>query len=219
MHRLLWVVFPLVTVLLGGTPAPKVAAADKKEKDDEKGWVKLFNGKDLKGWMTHPKSKGKWEVKKGVIVGSGDQVSHLFSKRGDYQNFHFLIEARINDKGNSGQYFRTKFGPGYPRGYEAQINATHPDPQKTGSLYGFVPVKKQLHKPNEWFTQEVIAVGNHIIIKVKGKKVVDYVDKKNTYTKGHFAFQHHGSSKDLPDTVIEVRKALVKELPAEEKKK
>ena len=30
-------------------------------------------------------------------------------------------------------------------------------------------------KPFEWFTQEVIAVGNHITILVNGKKVVDYI--------------------------------------------
>ena len=58
-----------------------------------------------------------------MIVGSGPH-SHLFSEKGDYTDFHYRVEAKINDKGNSGQYFRTKFGPGFPPGYEAQINAT-----------------------------------------------------------------------------------------------
>ena len=80
-------------------------------------------------------------------------------------------------------YFRTKLGPGFPKGYEAQVNSTHRDPLKTGTLYGFVPVKEMLVPPDTWFTQEIEAIGNHIKIKVNGKQVVDFVDEKNTYTR------------------------------------
>ena len=124
----------------------------------------------------------------------------------------------INDKGNSGQYFRTQFGPGFPKGYEAQINSTHGDKIRTGSLYRFPGVSeedrkkignyKQLHKPDEWFTQEVIADGNHVIIKVNGETITDYVDPNKTYMKGHFALQGHD-----PGTVVKFRKIEVKELP------
>jgi len=178
---------------------------------DEKGWVQLFNGKDLTGWKTHPDDKAKWEVKDGILIGSGP-VGHLFSERGDYENFHYRIEAQINEGGNSGQYFRTEFGKSFPKGYEAQINSTHRDPQRTGSLYGIVKIMDQLHKPNEWFTQEVIAMGNHIIIKVNDKTVVDFKDPQNRYTKGHFALQQHD-----PGTVVKFRKIEVKELPPTKK--
>jgi Domain of Unknown Function (DUF1080) len=192
------------------------AAADDKKGEGE-GWVQLFNVKDLTGWKTHPDDKAHWEVKDGILTGSGSDVGHLYSERGDYENIDYLIEARINDKGNSGQYFRAQFMAGYPKGYEAQINSTHPDPIKTGSLWGYgdaATVKEMLVPPDTWFTQEVIARGNHIIIKVNGKTTVDFVDKKNTYTKGHLALQHHGST-DGVDTVVQFRKIAVKELPAE----
>ncbi len=189
-------------------------AADKKEdqKATDKGWVQLFNGKDLTGWKVYPSGTGQWKVENGILIGSGP-ASHLFSQRDDYENFVYRVEAKINDGGNSGQYFRTKFGPGFPKGYEAQINATHKDKIRTGSLY-FPKVKEvlvfeQLHKPDEWFTQEVTAVGNHIIIKVNGKTTVDWKDPNNTYTKGHFALQQHD-----PGTVVQFRKIEVKELPA-----
>jgi hypothetical protein len=195
----------LASLLALAMVVPWAAADDKK--DDGKGWVQLFNGKDLTGWKTHPKDKAMWEVKDGILIGSGP-AGHLFSERGDYENFQYRIEAMINDKGNSGQYFRTQFGPSFPKGYEAQINSTHRDPQRTGSLYNFAKITEQLHKPDEWFTQEVIAVGNHIVIKVNGKTVVDFVDKNNTYMKGHFALQQHD-----PGTVVKFRKIEVKELP------
>ncbi len=200
------------------------SAVDQKtaKKADDNGWVQLFNGKDLTGWKVYPKGTGQWKVENGILIGSGPQ-SHLFSERGDYENFIFRVEARINDHGNSGQYSRTKFGPGFPKGYEAQINSTHRDPIRTGSLYpsfkitpedrAKITVTKQLHKPDEWFTQEVTMIGNHIIIKVNGKTTVDWKDPNNTYTKGHFALQQHD-----PGTVVQFRKIEVKELPAGKEK-
>ena len=159
--------------------------------------MQLFNGKDLTGWKIHPKPspeiteisektvdgkvvafegmvKGKkiplWRVEDGNIIGGGPP-SHLFTEKGDYTDFHYRVEAKISDKGNSGQYFRTAFGPGFPTGYEAQINATHSDEIRTGSLYPdlrtslkkyadkITVMKIAPHKPDEWFTQEVIADG------------------------------------------------------------
>jgi hypothetical protein len=215
----------LAVAALGTNQAAPQAAAQK----DGDGWVQLFNGKDLTGWKTHPKSPGEWAVKDGFIVGSGAKASHLFSERDDYQNFHYRIEAKVSDKGNSGQYFRATFAPGYPPGYEAQINSTHTDTIRTGSLYPSFKlknkedrdkliVKKQLHKPDEWFTQEVIAIGNRIQIFVNGEKTVDFVDENNNFTKGHFAIQGHDAYKDkegkVYPTIITVKKIEVKELPA-----
>lgn len=197
-----WFGGALLLVIFAAIPA----ANSRATADDKEGWVQLFNGTDLKGWKTHPDDKAKWEVKDGILHGTGG-VGHLYSERGDYENFRYRVEAKINDKGNSGQYFRTQFGKGFPRGYEAQINSTHGDPKRTGSLYNFVAIKEQLHKPDEWFTQEVVAEGNHIQIFVNGKKVVDYTDPKNTYTKGHFAIQQHD-----PGSHVQVRKIEVKEL-------
>jgi hypothetical protein len=202
------------------------AAADKKKVSSDNGWIQLFNGKNLDGWKAHPKNPGKWSVEHGAIVGRGKQTSHLFSDKGDYENFYYRIEAKINDKGNSGQYFRAKFAPGFPPGYEAQINSTHNDPIRTGSLYPDgrlkltpaerkqVCVYKELVPPDTWFSQEVIAKGNHIIIKVNGKKTVDFVDKNNTYTRGHFAIQQHPPAPGSDGSVIMVRKVEIKLLPA-----
>src|SRR5438046_2960666 len=96
----------LLALLLVGSLAAgamRAPAQDKKDKEPEK-WVALFNGKDLSGWKTHPKNPGDWKVEDGVLVGRGP-VSHLFSERGDYENFRYKVVAMINDKGNSGQYF------------------------------------------------------------------------------------------------------------------
>jgi hypothetical protein len=181
---------------------------------DGDGWVQLFNGKDLTGWKTFPGEPGEWSVVDGCIVGKGAKTSHLFTEKGDYADFHYKVVAKISDKGNSGQYFRTKFAKGFPPGYEAQINSTYPDPQKTGSLYNFVKVKDQLVEPDTWFTQEIIAEGNHIQILVNGKKTADHVDEKKTYMSGHFAFQQHPPTKGGPNGVVTIKSAAVKILSA-----
>ena len=133
----------------------------------------------------------------------------------DYQSAKAAAKAKIADKANSGQYFRTQFGTGFPKGYEAQNNSTHKDPVKTGSLYKFPDcyiLDKAPHKPDEWFTQEVIADGNHIIIKVNGKVTVDKKIDNPEFLKGHFAIQQHD-----PGTVIKIRKIEYIPLPATSK--
>jgi hypothetical protein len=173
---------------------------------EDSGWVSLFDGKTLSGWTNASGSAGEWKVEDGSITCSG-RASHLFSPRGDYKNFRYRAEIKINDKGNSGMYFRTKKEGGFPHGYEAQINSTHGDPVKTGSLYKHVKILETLVPPDTWFTQEVEVVGDHIVIKVNGKTTVDYKDPKNTYSEGHFAFQHHD-----PTCMVAIRKIEVKEL-------
>ena len=194
----------------------------------QNGWVTILDANSFKDWKVAPESPksrveetatqkrviagdslhdGRWTFKDGVLHGEGG-VSHIFSPRGDYENFSYRAEIKIKDKGNSGQYFRTEFGNGFPNGYEAQVNSTHTDPVRTGSLYGFVKVFDMLVPPDTWFTQEVTAVGNHIVIKVNGKTTVDYVDTKNTHMKGHFAFQQHNLGSE-----VWIRHVQVKELP------
>jgi hypothetical protein len=231
----------LLAVVSAAVATVVLAPARGDDTKPNDGWVSLFNGKDLSGWKIHPEpNKGQikkviakeaggkvvgydaetkdgktvslWSIKDGTLIGAGP-ASHLFSEKDDYDNFHYRVEAKINEKGNSGQYFRTRFESGFPPGYEAQINATGGDRIKTGSLYpdGRTKLKefskeicvmdKAAHKADEFFTQEVIADGNHIRIIVNGKTTVDFKDPNNTFTKGHFALQGHD-----PGTVVTFRK-------------
>src|SRR5258707_12852145 len=107
----------LAPLLMGRVAPAPAASGDDPKKNDDKGWVQLFNGKDLTGWKTHPADKAKWEVKDGLLVSSGPK-GHLFSERGDDENFYYRVEAKISDHGNSGQHFRTGFAPPIAKGYE-----------------------------------------------------------------------------------------------------
>ena len=172
-----WMVITLTFLLAGVLPA----AGD--------GWISMFDGKTLDGWKASERP-GNWSVEDGCIVGRGER-SHLFWMTRQCKDCEFSAEVKISDQGNSGMYFRAKFMEGWPNGYEAQVNATHTDWKRGGSLYNFVNIKEQLVPPDTWYTQHIIAKGNHIIIKVNGKTVVDFVDEKNTHTEGYLALQQH----------------------------
>jgi hypothetical protein len=173
-------------------------------------WIKMFDGKDLDGWKANERPES-WKAVDGMIVGDGE-ASHLFFMKEECGNCEFKASVKISDGGNSGMYFRTAFGPGFPKGYEAQVNSTHKDPKRTGSLYNFKNVMEQLVPADTWFTQDIIAQGNHIIIKVNDKVAVDYVDEKNTYTSGYFALQQHNKG-----SVVTYKELMYRKLPAESK--
>jgi RNA polymerase sigma factor (sigma-70 family) len=183
-------------------PAPKQSAD---------GWVALFNRKDLTGWKTHPVAPGDWRVEDGILIGRGPKVSHLYTERSDYEDFQFLIEAKINAGGNSGQAFRKQFSAKIGGdGYEAQIDSSS-HKAKTGSLYihtsPAVAIAQVLVPVDTWFTQLVIVRGNHIVILVNGQKTVDFIDKNNNYARGHLALQVYD-----PATVVQFRRIDMKDL-------
>ena len=173
----------------------------------EGGWIRMFDGKTLNGWKAN-ENEGGWTVKDGAIVGTGPR-SHLFYMLHECENCEFKATVKINHGGNSGMYFRAAFGPGWPKGYEAQVNNSHKDWRRTGSLYGISDVKEQLIGDDTWWTQHIIADGNHIIIKVNDKVVVDFVDEKNTYQKGYLALQQHD-----PGAVVHYKDLMMRPLPA-----
>lgn len=209
MNRLLrggcWLVLGLV--------APGFACAAEGE------WVSLFDGKSIEGWTALElagKGTSHWVVKDGVIEGSGAQ-SMLFSPKGHYKNFRYRAELKINDNGNSGMYIRTPKEATFTKGYEIQVNSTHRDPIKTGSVYTFVHVYKKLVPPDTFFTQEVEAVDKdyrgkvvtHIKVSVNGEVLYEFLDHNRSWKEGHFAFQQHD-----PGSKVTIRKVEVMELPS-----
>jgi hypothetical protein len=193
----------IATVLSMSHAAHAVAA--------EAEWIPLFDGKTLEGWEKVGRPDSVWEVQDGALSGSGG-ASMLVCTKGPYKNFRYRAEVKINDGGNSGLYFRTKSKPTFSDGYEAQIDSTHRDPIRTGSLYGFCHVYKQLVKPDAWFTYELEVRDDiwrgrpmtRIKITIDGNELYEYLDFALTFKEGHFAFQQHD-----PGSKVSIRKVEV----------
>ena len=203
-----------VAWLVLGMALPAIAGAEDGT------WVPIFDGKSIDGWtaleLGKVKGMSRWEVKDGMIEGSGLQ-SMLFSPRGNYKNFRFRAELKINDGGNSGMYLRTPQEATFSKGYEIQVNSTHKDPIKTGSVYTYVHVYKQLVPPDTFFTQEVEAIDKmyrgkmvtHLKVSVNGEVIFEFLDHERAWKEGHFAFQQHD-----PGSKVTIRKVEVMELSA-----
>ncbi|MCC9601314.1 DUF1080 domain-containing protein [Stieleria sp. JC731] len=178
---------------------------------EEGKWISLFDGKTLDGWQKVGNDDSHWEVKDGAIHGTGNP-SMLVTTTGPYKNFRYRAEVKINDGGNSGLYFRTKAKPGFLDGYEAQIDSTHTDPIRTGSIYGMCHVYKQVSKPDTWFTYELEVRDDNwrgrdmtrIKVTIDGDELYEYLDFDKTFKQGHFAFQQHD-----PGSVVDIRKVEV----------
>lgn len=184
------------------------------------GWTTIFDGKSMSGWKAS-ENKDSWRVEDGNFVCHGPR-SHLFYVGDDkpFVNFEFRCEAMTTPGSNAGIYFHTQYQEtGWPRfGYECQVNITHKDPIKSGSLYGVVQVSNPPAKDNEWYTTHIKVEGRHVVIKVNDKVVVDYTEPENkpAFSKdferrlgsGTFAFQAHD-----PDSKVMFRNIQVKRLP------
>ena len=180
----------------------------------KEGWIDLFDGKTLNGWIAHKDV----QVKDGAIQILTKKNLWLLHKD-TFSNFELEVELKMPKDGyNSGVGFRcSKAKRGKPLGYQCEI-----ENEKTGSIYaigkGWVyPAKKDgwpdfykaagdSFKPGEWNTIKVKCISQHIQIWVNGKLVTDVNDNK--FTKGVIALQHHGRG----DTHY-FRKVRIKKLP------
>jgi hypothetical protein len=176
----------------------------------QEGWQALWTEDDteLPGWTAT--GGATWTLEDGVLTGTGP-MGHLFSPRGDYRNLALHAKVKISDGGNSGLYFRAQPTEGWPAGYEAQINSSFADPQRTGSLYGLHPVAAGLVAPDTWFDYDVECKdeqgGTRVVIRVNGVVFTDYLDPGRRYGPGHVALQQHNDG-----SVVEIRDLRVREL-------
>ena len=187
----------------------------------ETGWVSLFDG-TLNGWKVGDNA-GTFKADSGMIIVNGN-VAHLFYDgpvaNHDFKNFEFKADVMTLPHSNSGIYFHTAYQQGgWPaKGYEVQVNNSHGDWRRTGSLYAIQDVKDTLVKDNVWYTEYVKVEGKRVIIKINDKTVVDYTEpadlkrpddmKGRLLSSGTFALQGHD-----PGSKVYFKNIMVKVLP------
>ncbi|MFN0088544.1 MAG: DUF1080 domain-containing protein [Blastocatellia bacterium] len=143
----------------------------------EKGFKSLMDGKTFKGWKPANENQDAWTIKDGAFVAHGSR-SHLYyiGDEKPFVDFELKADVMTEPGSNGGIYFHTQYQEvGWPKaGFEVQVNQTHTDWKKTGSLYDVVNVREQLAKDNEWYTYDITVKGKHVTIKVNDKVAVDW---------------------------------------------
>jgi hypothetical protein len=128
--------------------------------------VKLFNGKDTKGW--HTDGKSQWIAEGGILRSPHSGVNLVTDKT--FNDFKLHIEFRYPKGSNSGIYLRGR--------YEVQVmdvKTGDPEPYNNqfSSIYGFLTPNKMMAKnAGEWQSYDITLVGRIVTIVANGKTVI-----------------------------------------------
>jgi len=177
------------------------------------GWIPLFDGQTLNGWRVN-ENPATFSVANGEIVVHGP-TAHMFYDgpvlNHQFKDFELKVDVLTKPGANSGVYVRTAFQPtDWPsNGYEVQVNNSHTDWRRTGSLYAVRDIRESM-KDNEWFTLHTIVQGRRVQIFINERQVVDYTEpdtSKTRLTGSTIALQGHD-----PNSEVHYRNIFIKPL-------
>lgn len=205
--RQFWMI--LVAASLFACSLPTRAVDPAKDGD---GFVTIFDGKTMAGWKVseHPDT---FKIVDGALVTKGDRA-HCFYVGDDkpFVNFELKLDVMTRAKANGGVYFHTRWQEtGFPgAGFECQVNETHSDPKKTGSLYNIKNVMNTSPvKDDQWWEYDMMVKDKTVTIKVNGKVVTEWTQPENArkkLSKGTFALQAHDPGSEVHYRNIRVKR-------------
>jgi HEAT repeat protein len=204
----------------------------------EKGFVSIFNGKDLSGWhglvknpilrakmkpeemakeqkLADTKMLNNWSVKDGCIVfnGNGDNLCTVKQ----YGDFEMVVDWRISKNGDSGIYLR-----GTP---QVQIwDTSRVDVGAQVGSGGLYNNQKNISKPlvladnaiGDWNTFRIKMVGDRVTVYLNGVLVVNNVVMENYWDRNLPIFAQDAIELQAHGTDLAFRNIYVKELNTEE---
>lgn len=148
---------------------------------DAEGFIPLFNGRDLTGWMG---STAGYTVAEGGVLRCEPRRGGKLLTQWQFSDFELRFDFRLAEGANNGLGIRTpaEGDPAYVGmelqiidndGYKARGNSLQPW-QHHGSIYGVVPARDgALRKAGEWNSQTVIARGSRIQVILNGQTILD----------------------------------------------
>ena len=180
----------------------------------------MFDGESLNGWTSNEETPACFSIEEGAIKIQGGRA-HLFYTgevaQAKFKDFELTAKVKTTKGSNSGLYFHTAFQKdGWPKkGYECQINTSHKDPRKTGSLYAIQDIFPAPSKDGEWFDYRIKVEGKHILIQVDGVTQVDWTEPQNwappknmqgrVLSEGTFCIQAHDPKSTVFIKAIQVK--------------
>jgi hypothetical protein len=199
---------------------------------DEDGFVSLFNGRDLTGWVNANCAPETWSVGDGVIHCTGHPTGAMRTAK-QYENFILEVDWRhLSSGGNSGVFIwgTPIAAPGVPflRGIEVQVldhGFNVPGKNEWYTTHGDVfPIHGATMKPfgrhhgdrsfpseerskgfPEWNHYRIVCTNGVLRLEVNGKEVSG--GEECNYRKGYLALESEGAP-------VEFRNIRIKELPS-----
>jgi len=213
--------YALMLLLLGCAGTPSV---------DEGGFVPLFNGKDLAGWVRVNCAPETFRAEGGEIITTGKPIGVMRTDR-MYENYIIELDwMHLTPRGNSGLFVHSGAFPAkgtpFTKGHEIQVlDGDSADGTWTGhgdvfSIHGAtfepdrphpkgwmrcLPIEKRANPAGQWNHYRVTVNDGTIKLEVNGKEVSG--GKKCNPRKGYICLESEGSE-------CHFRNIRIKELPS-----
>lgn len=167
----------MLLLVLSGSLA---AAADNQlsEAEKQQGWILLFNGKTLDGWVTSENKPSQRPIDEGSI-NPHKSGHYMMIHEKKWENFVLQLDFKISKGCNSGIFFRTSSLQ--PRagkdvgfnGIEIAIDDTATAGyHDTGAIYDLVKPRVNAMKPaGQWNELKLFCNRNLIFVSINGKRV------------------------------------------------
>lgn len=158
---------------------------------------KIFNGKDLTGWVVY--GTEKWYVEDGLLVcesGPDKEYGYLGTEK-KYKNFELTLDFKQEANGNSGVFFHSTINGTTITGWQAEVA---PPGHNSGGIYeshgrGWLikpeAEKDKALKMGEWNTMTVRVVDNVVTTILNGTEMIKLDDAKIGERDGCIALQIH----------------------------
>jgi hypothetical protein len=207
--------------------ASSVLATEPAASQDEAGFQPLFNGRDLRGWMSVNCAPETWSVRDGLIHSMGKPICELRTDR-MYENFILELEYRhLEAGGNAGVFIwgdaLPARGQPFVRAIEVQILdgrngenytshgdvfAIHgarmtPDTPHPAGWMRSLPSERRARPAGEWNHYRITAKNGTLKLAVNGKEVSGGYDIAPR--KGYIHLESEGG-------VVQYRNLRLKEL-------
>jgi quinoprotein glucose dehydrogenase len=203
------------------TTPPAAAAAGAQP--PPAGWIDLFDGKSLNGWV-HMNGAHRFTVEDGAIVGrtveASASLNSFLCTLQEFDDFELELETAIDVVTNSGIQIRSKVRPvamqgrpfeaaaGRVNGPQVEIRRSYKGLPATGHIYGEAMGTNWLTSPEKiqqghphfvndgWNKLRIVAKGPRIQTWVNGQPVEDIVNEAvyKTHPRGFIGLQIHGLS-------------------------
>jgi hypothetical protein len=175
MLRRLW----FAALTLAFLPVPAFAADNElTEQEKRDGWLLLFDGKTLAGWMTSAGKPSRRPVEDGCLNPHRSGHYMLVHEK-QWGDFVLAVDFKLSKRCNSGIFLRT-FSltprPGKDVGFNglevALDDTTGAGYHDTGAIYDLVKPKKNAMRPaGEWNRLVLTCDRNRIAVELNGEAV------------------------------------------------
>lgn len=199
------------------------AGKTENVKMDSEGWISLFDGKTLDGWV-HLNQFHQYAVEDGAIVGrtTPNSLNSFLCSTQEFDDFEFECDVMVDNITNQGVQFRSSVRPvsekdrhdqraGRVWGPQLEIRRNMgPKKITTGVLYGeglgtgWISTQEKKEDSHDYFISEgwnrirIVADGPRMQTFVNGHKIEDVIDEQvyKTHPKGFIGLQVHGIEGD-----------------------